>query len=222
MKSKALIRICQSRGLFHVTYYGVELSHHALGYTREDAYSAALEVSKRESEFNAKRVIAQFGIEGGRITCPEGCIELPSDSWNCKLTKSACRLQASIDLEDREEFDVRCHAPEQKRNEIFQTLLNGKYRGFHHVPGRFLCPSCADTKGTGDSWSYHYHWEMADLSLVLEMDADELRPRLGEARFSNSYGYSRLCAPCCHRIASEIAPVESSELEVLVFRINPK
>jgi len=71
------------------------------------------------------------------INCPQGKIELPIDTWHCKDTKTPCPLQGQLDISDPEVFLKLCLLSEETKNGILNAILEGKYKGFHHVPGRY-------------------------------------------------------------------------------------
>jgi hypothetical protein len=170
VKSQALIRITEGKGAFHLTYFAVDLSQPNLAATREETLAWALEVSRRESEGQARRVIGIFAKEADDVRCPEGFVDLPLDAWSCKLSKQPCRLQAFIPMNDRATFAAGCHASSEKQEQIITAINEGKYAGFHHVPGRYLCVGCEEQKHGATAYCYHFHWEMARLDSALGMD----------------------------------------------------
>ena len=222
MKSKALIRIIETAHGVHITFYAVNFSIPRIAISRELALRDALGVSKRESEKNAKRIIQTFGIEGTEIRCPEGFVMLPSDTWCCKITKDLCCLQSFVDTNDKSGFLAGCDASVNKKEEIFTTIVEQKYNGFHHVPGRYLCPACKDSKTSKSPFSYHYRWETALLDMALGLPYKEVKRLMPVDQFNNSYLNSRLCAACCIKIANELSPSAAKGLELLEFEINPR
>jgi hypothetical protein len=222
VKSQALIRITEGKGAFHLTYFAVDLSQPNITTTREEALAWALEVSQRESEGQARRVIGLFAQESHDVRCPEGFVDLPLDAWSCKLTKQPCRLQAFVPMNDRAAFSAGCHAASEKQEQIFSTIRAGKYTGFHHVPGRYLCARCEDIRNGANAYCYHFHWEMARLDAALGIDNDALDRQINAKQLARPYVFTRLCARCCLEMARILSPEKAVGLELLEFDIFPR
>ncbi len=185
--------------------------------------------------------------KGGKdyVNCPEAYVELPIDLWKCKVTKDRCNLQAQVNIKDKQEFFDRCHAPENRKRNIFKTIRDGKYTGFHHVPGRHLCVQCLKDKGKKINMHYHYPWELVSISDCINFSGEyeneaptsdeildfedslvldeQLRKEgyltLGE--MIEREGFEPLaadygvCPECCKRIISAVFPEIQNQLRVI-------
>jgi hypothetical protein len=156
--------------------------------------------------------------------CPEGAIRLPIDLWVCKLTNVLCPLQAQVLVNEPEAFIRDCLAPPDRKEGILQTVSLGKYGGFHHVPGRFLCPAC-EREAKKESFKYHYPWELTFLetccpSFSLERDWPDLVRRLGRKNISLSILSSALCAEHFRQLAAQVDPQVAAELSIFELEVG--
>ena len=154
------------------------------------------------------------------MNCPEGAIRLPIDLWACKLTKEICPIQAQVFLDDRDRFVRHCQAPKERKEQIFDSVADGAYDGFHHVAHRYLCPSC-EHEGKKMSFRYHYPWELTLLGayypFVYERDWPHVRAKLRNRTRGLTLVSSPLCATHCKELAEQIDPVLAAELMVIEF-----
>lgn len=153
--------------------------------------------------------INSIGRTGEGVNCPEGLLNLPFDAWNCKLDKQMCKLQAWIPVNDREQFVAGCHAPSPKQEDIYRIVTEGIYKGVHHKPGRYLCPTCKEERYT----SYRYFWELTTLSHFVDTNSHDFRKALIENGMSMSVISSNLCPECFIRIVSTVRPNLVNKLE---------
>lgn len=181
------------------------------------------EIEKRLTNQSAEWVALSY--DGGSIdatNCPEGAIRLPIDLWVCKLFDDICPIQAQVFLRDRQAFFRGCLASSDKKQQIFETVSEGKYRGFHHLAGRIPCPLCED-EGKGN-FSYRYPWELADLeyysSFVVMRDWPILRSKLSVGLRNLTTVTTPLCAPHAKALAEELDPALSAKLMVLNFEFR--
>jgi len=153
--------------------------------------------------------------------CPEGAIRLPIDIWVCKLTDETCPIQAQVFMQEPEKFFSGCLAPEKRKQQIMDTIIQGKYGGFHHVPGRFLCAAC-EIEEKKTSFQYHYPWELTSIEAYYpfsQRDWSELRRRLLKKNISLSTISTALCALHCKQLAEQIDSKISAELFILKFEL---
>ena len=137
------------------------------------------------------------------INCPEGKIKLPVDLWYCKLTLKACPLQASIDTENWDSFNRYCLASKERQDGIRQIIISGKYTGFHHMVGRFLCPTCK--LNDGDNWrSYHYPWQLEPLETYVPYDEETLRLEIIKHNIPASAQFGFLCRNCLNDLLNRL------------------
>jgi hypothetical protein len=156
--------------------------------------------------------------------CPEGAIRLPIDLWVCKLTDEKCPIQAQVFVGEPEKFLGGCLAPQDRKQEILDAVAQGKYDGFHHVPGRFLCVMC-EREGRKPSFRYHYPWELTFVeaccpSFSLERDWPALLRRLGSKNISLSMVSSALCAEHCRQLAEQVDSQAAAELSIFELELS--
>jgi len=53
--------------------------------------------------------VDEFASGGDWVTCQFGRVEVPIDSWYCKITGTNCPIQAKIDLTNKERFLHGCN-----------------------------------------------------------------------------------------------------------------
>jgi hypothetical protein len=175
---------------------------------------------------NAARWLHQMGHAGSPdvINCPEGAIQLPSDIWVCKVAKQTCPIQAQVFIDDPDAFFDGCLLDRGRKEGIFKSVAEGKYGGFHHVRGRYLCVRCSDLKGSDSPFSYHYPWELTSLEDFTPCDLK--RDRLDMLRKVIRVGLSRatvlnaLCASHSIAIAQLLYPDVATNLRVLEFDVT--
>lgn len=155
--------------------------------------------------------------------CPEGAVDLPIDLWTCKLEKKTCPIQAQVFLDDPDTFFRQCLAPSDRRQEIFDTVAAGKYDGFHHIPGRYLCVACQHD-GKAEAFQYHYPWELTSVEAYypfeLKRDWPRLHRQLRGKGWSVSEVSNALCAAHCTELAEKLDPATAAELRVLEFEVS--
>ena len=155
--------------------------------------------------------------------CPEGAIRLPIDSWVCKLADKTCHLQAQVFVQEPEKFFGGCLASQDRKQQIFDTVAQGKYDDFHHMPGRFLCKSC-EREGKKLSFRYHYPWELTYVAayypFVLERDWPTLLRRFGSKNISLSSVVTGLCAPHCKHLTEKLDSAVAAELFFLELEMG--
>ena len=219
IKTQVLARVSRERNEWVASAYYKESSFCTI---REASSAAAIAEMKAHVEEvllpQARAWLNKWRGSNEAPNCPEGAIRLPIDLWVCKLTDETCPIQAQVFVQEPDQFFGGCLAPQERKQQILDTVSQGKYDGFHHVPGRFLCVSCK-REGKKPSLSYHYPWELtcveAYYPFVLKRDWPALRRRLGSENISLSTVSRALCAPHCRQLAEQLDSGMAAELFVL-------
>ncbi len=158
------------------------------------------------------------------VNCPEGAIKLPIDLWVCKVVDQTCPIHAQVFVDAPERFLDGCLAPQARKQAILGAVSQGRYSGFHHTRGRYLCVRCADERGSESSFSYHYPWELSSLEdfapFELMRDMAEVLPKLMSAGISRGSVGNALCADHSLEIAELLYPEIARELQVFEFNIT--
>jgi hypothetical protein len=185
-------------------------------HAREVAETFCRDTALREG----KPWVAYWSGQGDSVNCPEGYIKLPIDLWCCKISSQICQLQANISLDDKESFLKGCHAPNNKKDAILKTVLSGRYEGFHHVPGRYLCVACEAKGGKKGTFFYHYPWEFAELDLALGETYENTHRNLITRGWPTTFVSCPVCASCCYELATTIQPGLEKTLVLFEFDID--
>lgn len=139
------------------------------------------------------------------------------------ITNATCKLQAQVFLQDHTLFKRRCTAPEERKAGILKAALDGSYGGFHHLPGRNLCPTCECKK---HQFNYHYRFELTFVSQILGITDDTERDRLHHEALClgmPSYTLScALCPSCALRSVSAMRSESACNLEVVEIDFYPR
>ncbi|QSB01428.1 hypothetical protein JWZ98_00180 [Methylomonas sp. EFPC1] len=221
MKVQALVKITSSSdGGTHLTFFRPGLSLPYAALERKHALGVAQKFCSDVAHAQGKDWVAFWSRPDGQVNCPEGAIDLPSDVWVCKLSGNMCHLQAAISTERKAEFFTKCHAPHSKKEAIFKIVESGRYRGFHHVPGRYLCVACEAKGGKKESFFYHYPWEFAELDVALHWSYEEALPRLSAANIPVNRVMCPLCASCCRDLAVQLNPNLAHDLVVVYVEVD--
>jgi hypothetical protein len=155
------------------------------------------------------------------VNCPESKIESPVDIWYCKLKKQACPIQGQVFLDSQETFFAGCLVSQERKQQIFDTVAAGKYGGFHHLPGRYLCVSCEE-EGKKGGFSYHYPWELTHFRAyypLVETDWHRIRLQLRMSDTNVASASSALCAEHAKQLATAIDPEAGARLKVFEFTL---
>lgn len=135
------------------------------------------------------------------IDCPFGTIKLPIDLWYCKLTKQACPIQAWLDPPAYTNFERYCKGDEKTKAGIKEAIRTSKYKGQHHLPGRYLCPLCKSSKG---SRRYFYEGDLYWLCDFVDIDSYETRCNIVKARISLAVYSSKICKDCLDKVLDKM------------------
>lgn len=175
---------------------------------------------------NAAHWLQEMGHAGSSeaINCPEGAIQLPADIWVCKVARQTCPIQAQVFTEDPDAFLSGCLLDDERKAGILRTVAEGKYHGFHHVRGRYLCVRCAEEKGNESPFSYHYPWELTSLEdftpCNLKSDLIDILRKVIQAGFSRASVLNALCARHSIEITQLLYPDIASKLRTLEFDVK--
>lgn len=154
------------------------------------------------------------------VNCPEGRSTQPIDLWYCKLSEAACPLQAKVFLDSREAFIAGCTAPTSRKDDIFRIIKEGQYKGFHHVPGRYLCSTCTHKN------PYYYPFEMTLLPPLLGVNDETSRKALKRTLLNShlplNLTYCRLCPKCALKFSTTINPNLAPYLEIITLDFYPR
>lgn len=165
--------------------------------------------------------IIGINSEDGKINCPNGVVALPIDTWHCKLDNLICGLQAYIDLSNKKNFLTNCRSPQKE--EIYNSVDRRKYKGFHHVIGRYLCPSCDHILSDSQQYfKYHYPWELYPLGECINSDDRSTIINLRRNNIPISVITSKVCAPCFVRYINILLPSIAGDFFVLEIDFYPR
>lgn len=165
-----------------------------------------------------RRYIESRTFKNSRLNCPQGYIELPIDTWYCKNTKTPCPLQGQLDISDPEAFFKLCLLSEETKNEIWNAIIEGKYKGFHHIPGRYRCGLCDKPR---IYYNYYYPWEltlMSDHFDIISIWSDIKRAKeLILKGFPSKAIYTALCCECFKKASKFLPEINLSEYEIIIY-----
>lgn len=188
------------------------------------------EVLDERMEKTIEQYITEIGIHyvdnfaGGEdwVNCQFGRVEVPIDSWHCKITKTNCPIQAQIELTDKERFLQGCNletceetvqakydrSSEEFKGDIWSTVTDGDYGGYHHHPGTAPCSFCEEDDFRD---TYYLPWEMTRISdhisdyesasTSVELVREGIASRLGGA----------ICSTCFVSLDESYPSVDFSE-----------
>lgn len=197
------------------------------GYSSRAEATEAMKTSlKAYLDSDGKAFVQTWMGNSAVINCPEGYIKLPIDLWCCKLTNESCNLQSQVLLQNPQQFMKGCTASEEMKKGILKAASDGRYKGFHHVHGRNLCPTC---RGDGDEdspFNYHYHFELTLIPGLFGIASeDDFQYLLLNARVQQLPSYALacgLCPPCATLVVSILDATLLSNLEVLEMEFFPR
>ncbi len=155
--------------------------------------------------------------EENACNCPEGYIELPIDLWKCKYNKNSCNLQARVDISDRNAFFKGCTATIKQKEGIFTAIKNGKYDGFHHVPGRNLCVMCEQNPKKSVSHQYHYEIEMQFIEDLISETEDDFLRIIAKSKYPRAIKYCAICTECTLEILADLFPIHLPKYQMMVI-----
>jgi hypothetical protein len=225
MKTRVLVRVGQDRQEWVASAYYKESAFSTVRAESRDAAVAELRAQVEEILLpQARAWLQEWRGTDDAPNCPEAAIRLPIDLWVCKLTDETCPIQAQVFVQEPEKFFGGCLAPSERKQKIFDTVAQGKYEGFHHVPGRLLCISC-DREGKKLSFRYHYPWELTCVeaycpSFSLEREWPTLLRRLGSEKISLSMLSNALCAEHCKQLAEQLDSQVAAELSTFELEVS--
>lgn len=155
---------------------------------------------EKEMHISGTEYISSHSNDGNFVRCPDAFVKLPIDSFCCKHNQENCFIGGGIYKKNKQDFIDKCMIEERKEG-IWNAIATEKYEGFHHVPGRYLCPSC-ETKNSAKriNYNYHYPWELCSLAQFLDFKDIELRKEVIKKGISRNIYYSSFCGTCAMEI----------------------
>lgn len=176
---------------------------------REDLIEALkYELTKILQSFGSD-YIGRHSSDENFVRCPDAKVLLPIDSFYCKHDDTPCNLGGGIFKKNKENFIEKCRISTRKQG-IWTAIETNRYNGFHHIPGRYLCPNC-ELKNSEKkrNYNYHYPWELCIIQKYLEVGDIELKKEIIRKLISRNIYYSNYCGNCT-----------SETLNKLNFKIN--
>lgn len=168
--------------------------------------------------------IKHQGNNGDFVRCPDSKVVLPIDSFYCKHDDELCLLGSRIFKNNKQNFIKNCRIKSRKDG-IWNAIEIKRYEGFHHVPGRYLCPSCEkknyNTKNYERriNFNYHYPWELCQIGQFLDSNDIELRKDLIRQNIDRNVYSVSLCTQCSIEILGRIGiKVVFEIIETSVYR----
>jgi hypothetical protein len=163
--------------------------------------------------------ISRHSFDDDFVRCPDAFVKLPIDTFCCKHNNECCFIGGGVYKKNKQEFIDNCMI-EEKKEGIWNAITTEKYEGFHHVPGRYLCPSCEEKNSTKRiNYSYHYPWEMCLIGQFLDYEDIELRKEVIRKGINKNVYYSSFCGACAKEILQKLGISKNFELiETEVYR----
>jgi hypothetical protein len=199
-----------------VKYCGDNIEIHA--GTKDEAILNLNKAVALFIEHCARKYVEDVSNSNGKINCPEAYVCLPADTWHCKIDKETCPLQGQIDIFDHHTFLNSCKSSQTMKSGIWSAITHGKYKGFHHMPGRYECVLCRKAE---TNFNYHYPWELtflADHCKITEIWKD---PRRASQLIINGFPLSALsgalCEVCFRKVAKSFPEIRLEDYETIVY-----
>jgi len=189
----------------------------ATAESRDEVISKMYQAISEFIESFGRQYIKHWSASKEGVNCPQAYIVLPADLWYCKNTKESCPLQAWIDLTNPEKFFEKCLLSDEKQKEgIQRAITEGKYNGFHHVPGRYRCCLCNEPRVY---FNYHYPWELTLLSYHCDIESiwNKRAKELVFKNFPRAARYAALCSNCFLRVSEFLPEIDVSEYEIITY-----
>jgi hypothetical protein len=217
MKVKFLIQTQEVDGIWTASCSSaLEFS---FGNTKAEAITGITNNLNQFISTTGKAHVAKFKGHGEAVNCPELTTLLPIDSAYCKISDEPCPIQGQVYVYKEDALKACTASPEAKAG-VIRAITSGRYTGFHHVLGRYLCPSCEE-KNTNEkrvNFNYHYIFELSMLSSLVDLpeeEWDEIRSRLQRDSKSSAATFSAMCAPCLTDFVGSYIPKMRSALETI-------
>ena len=153
------------------------------------------------------------------INCPKLKIILPIDSFYCKVDNNICMLGRDVEKTNKNYFIKNCRITAQKEG-IWNAIETQKYKGFHHLIGRYLCPYCEHKNENKNEikFNYHYPWEFFKLYQEIKIDRD-MKIKMIKNKIPSFIFYSALCADCSIDINNKLhLNIVLQNIEKEIFR----
>jgi hypothetical protein len=166
------------------------------------------ELLKIMTEFGTD-YITHHSNDDNFVRCPDAKVVLPIDSFYCKHDNEPCFLGGGVFKKNEQNFLDNCRI-EEKKEGIWNAIKTKRYKGFHHVPGRYLCPSCEEKNSETRNYekrinfNYHYPWELCKIGQFLDNKDLELTKDLIRLGISRNVYYASFCASCSVELLDKI------------------
>jgi hypothetical protein len=153
------------------------------------------------------------------VRCPDSKVKLPIDSFCCKHDNELCFVGGGIYKKNKTDFIDNCRIADRKEG-IWNAVVSEQYKGFHHIPGRYLCPSCEKRNSIKKiNFNYHYPWELCLIGQFLDYEDIEFRRKAIIKGIDRNVYYSSFCGLCSIEILNQLEIPQDIELiEIDVYR----
>ncbi len=145
------------------------------------------------------------------ISCPEGLLQLPIDTWHCKINKEICPIGAVIDSNEDFVQNKSCIADKKKKIDINRIINDGRYSGLHHMPGKHHCSSCY-YKNIREYTKYYFKFELTKLSHFYDVLNDDFRYKYLTLDLPRTSYFGSLCPNCFKDIKKKLDSSLAKEL----------
>ncbi|MCP3865392.1 MAG: hypothetical protein GY695_20050 [Aestuariibacter sp.] len=164
----------------------------------------------------AKSYLSEWKGNNEIVNCPFGKLLLPIDIWKCVFSGESCPTQAQVFLSQPEEFKNKCNADENKKDQILDLIIENRYDGFHHIPGRVKCVLCRRRK---ESFKHHYPWEINSLDQYIDLLNDDFRVKFLKSGLDLSAYAFGLCPVCFIDVINKLEHGMDGEFEYLTLDV---
>jgi hypothetical protein len=223
MKTKILIKISNVDNRFVGTTLWYKESFIENQSFDSDTKEGLLEIASHE----LKKVMDTYGTEyigvhssdDSFVRCPDSKVKLPIDSFCCKHDNELCFVGGGIYKKNKTDFIDNCRIADRKEG-IWNAVVSEQYKGFHHIPGRYLCPSCEKRNSIKKiNFNYHYPWELCLIGQFLDYEDIEFRRKAIIKGIDRNVYYSSFCGLCSIEILNQLEIPQDIELiEIDVYR----
>lgn len=158
--------------------------------------------------------IDHFANAETTVTCQEGDLVLPVDTWHCKITGDMCPLQAQIPLDDKEQFFQGCNiekapdeindSPQEYKEKLWDTVQREQFTGEHHKASRYACVRCQQK---GKHEYLHFPWALTRLADHLEYDKARADHDFVRANLATQLAWP-ICAECFLVLPDDAPPID--------------
>ena len=223
MKTKILIKISNVEDTFiGTTIWNQEKFIENITFksdSKDGLIESASSELKNVMDTNGTDYIGVHSSDENFVRCPDAKVKLPIDIFCCKNDNKACFIGGGIYKKNKQDFIDNCRIDSRKEG-IWNAIKLKKYEGFHHIPGRYLCPSCENKNSIKRvNYNYHYPWELCSIGKFMDYEDVELRKKIIRKGINRNIYYSLFCGTCSIQILNELDLYQNLELiEIDVYR----